>query len=154
MLLPKTPAGLSVREQLFLPTDCEWSLIFKLGHTYKGLHRLFRGGSCMHSFGDYFTALTVLRTYCCSARYRRVQAELMWSYWLFLLRGMWRMCCKTLPDTEVIHRRIYCCLVSVFLGSVCPLSAQGWSHSIYCLLHLWKHMCSLQVKVKPGRIFL
>lgn len=30
-------------------------------------------------------------------------------------------------------------------GSVCALPPQDWDHSLYCLLHIWQHMCSVQV---------
>lgn len=41
-----------MREWILTPADCEWSLHAGMGDTREGLHRLFRGGSSLHSSGE------------------------------------------------------------------------------------------------------
>ncbi|KAK7888763.1 hypothetical protein WMY93_024323 [Mugilogobius chulae] len=51
-----------------------------------------------------------------------------------------------------IHRMFYYWCWVHYFGSWLSLSPQNWNHPVYCVLHIWKHMCTWKLYVSDGPV--
>lgn len=74
----------------------------------------------------------------------RCDAHFIWQHWTSCSSDMNPQVLKseTNKKTATLHLSSVC-----VAGGVHALSPQDWAHSLHCVLHFWKHMCSVQVSV-------
>lgn len=76
----------------------------------------------------------------------RCDAHFIWQLWTSCSSDVNPQVLKseTKKTTTTKQPHVTCARVCV-AGGVHALPPQDWAHSLHCVLHFWKHMCSVQV---------